>query len=191
MELERELLKANRFLDALKTHVRFRDVLRDIEAEYRKLTDSMIWIGDGRLGDGPYISGFWIDRTKVSVKKYREYVDEVYDAELPFDWERQLKSPDRPVVGVAFGMAQAYARHVKKSLPSLDQRRLARQAPKLYERQNSSELRPEWVRPMNEKDEGLLVSDHDIVKESELTDVTRQERTRFRCILEAQSWDGR
>ena len=87
----------------------FDDAAQALDAVRRgtkTLTEGMAWIPQGA-------SGFWIDRTEVSVRRYGER-----RTALPRDWERQRAHGDHPVVGVTFEAAQAFARASGKELPT-------------------------------------------------------------------------
>jgi hypothetical protein len=95
-----------------------RPLLEELLRETARLTVGMAWTDGGRLGDRQ-LPGFWIDVAEVSVEDYRRFLDEEGAGEHePLDWDEQLAHPERPVVGVSFESAKAYADSTgKKILP--------------------------------------------------------------------------
>lgn len=77
------------------------------------------------------LAPFFIDRTEVSNAEYLEYVEATGAAEPPWWSEIGLDAVpmDRPVVGITFEQAEAYARWIGKRLPTAAEWECAMRAP--------------------------------------------------------------
>jgi tRNA A-37 threonylcarbamoyl transferase component Bud32 len=107
--------------DYLGTCAVFEDaaaLLKTLLDKTTELTRGMAWTDGGLVGDRQ-LPGFWIDVAEVSVEDYRQFLlEEGAREHEPLDWNEQLADPERPVVGVSFESALAYASSRGKTIPT-------------------------------------------------------------------------
>ncbi len=177
--------------------------------------EGMIWIDGGESG-GQRIDGFWIDAAEVTVADVLAWIErEPTGAEgrSPRGWKEQTGTPRRPVVGVPYEYALAFAAAHGKSLPTLREwrRAVGVWGPTEPWRDRLVAVRParrpkrcvflignaaEWVRPEDGRSEPRLVggsyltaerrflrADDPGVPASEVTDATLRAVAGFRCLL--------
>lgn len=108
---------------------------RSAEAEARKHGAPMVWVSDGTFIMGSpkgstiepphevYLHAFYIDKYEVTTARYAKFLNATGHKQpglVPMLWE-QVNLPydgDRPVIGVAWGAAEAFCRWVGKRLPT-------------------------------------------------------------------------
>jgi iron(II)-dependent oxidoreductase len=73
---------------------------------------------DERPRRGVFLDAFFIDRYEVTNRDYRKFVEATGRFTPDFIDDPDLGKPDRPVVGVGFSDAAAYAEWVGKRLPT-------------------------------------------------------------------------
>jgi len=76
------------------------------------------WFEDEVPAHVVYLDAFYIDKYEVTNKQYQEFV-EATNYKKPFNWmDAYFRQPDKPVMGIEWTDAQAYAHWSGKRLPT-------------------------------------------------------------------------